>query len=106
MCSAMIRRRWSKGMTWSPSFGVYRGGLYARSVIWTGPGPPTPGPKLGGGGGGCEYTGATGGGEYKGGAAGAFWPGKVLKGGFISDCCELVAPFSRKLVTSALVTLP
>src|SRR6266446_6462018 len=74
--------------------------------MWTGPGPPTPGPKLGGGGGGWEYTGATGGCEYSGGAVGAFWPGKVLKGGCISDCCELVAPFSRKLVTSALVTLP
>src|SRR6266850_2593733 len=72
--------------------------------MWMGPGTWYPGPKLGGG---CEYTGATGGCEYGGGGAvGAFCPGNVLKGGCISDCCELVAPFSRKLVTSAFITRP
>src|SRR5882762_3188903 len=73
--------------------------------MWMGPGTWYPGPKLGGGG--CEYTGAMGGCEYGGGGAvGAFCPGNVLKGGCISDCCELVAPLSRKLVTSAFITRP
>ena len=54
-------------------------------MIWTGPNPWYPGPKLGGGGG-IEYT---------GGAVGAFCPGNVLSGGCISDCCDEVAPFSR-----------
>src|SRR5882762_2159253 len=73
--------------------------------MWMGPGTWYPGPKLGGGG--CEYTGAIGGCEYGGGGAvGAFCPGNVLEGGCISDCCELVAPFSRKLVTSAFITRP
>src|SRR6267378_3399473 len=73
--------------------------------MWMGPGTWYPGPKLGGGG--CEYTGAMGGCEYGGGGAvGAFCPGNVLRGGCISDCCELVAPLSRKLVTSAFITRP
>src|SRR5467141_3041158 len=73
--------------------------------MWMGPRTWYPGPKLGGGG--CEYTGAMGGCEYGGGGAvGAFCPGNVLKGGCISDCCELVAPLSRKLVTSAFITRP
>src|SRR6202022_4410797 len=73
--------------------------------MWMGPGTWYPGPKLGGGG--CENTGAMGGCEYGGGGAvGAFCPGNVLKGGCNSDCCELVAPFSRKLVTSAFITRP
>src|SRR5437764_2162071 len=109
MCSAMRRRRWSNGTTWSPSFGVYFGGLYARSVMAMGPNPWYPGPKLGGGG--CEYTGAIGGWEYGcayggGGAVGAFWPGNVLKGGCSSDCWEEVAPFSRYVVTSDFITRP
>src|SRR5689334_19744001 len=110
MCSAMSRRRWSKGTTWSPSFGEYRGGLYARSVMDTGPSPWCWPPKDGGGcdqdgGGCCEYGGATGGcdqvaggavgaGAPGGGAVGARCPGKVLEGGCISDCCAAVAPFS------------
>src|SRR5712664_2520456 len=73
--------------------------------MWMGPGTWYPGPKLGGGG--CEYTGAMGGCEYGGGGAvGAFCPGNVLRGGCIADCCELVAPLSKKLVTSAFITRP